>query len=184
MFFLPGTTFLLAGDMRQTLPVVKRGTRSMILNATLLRSVMWRPSNWHIHHLTINMRVERLLQQGRDATPLRAFAAWLLRIGNGTDGMEVNLPPEMVLPSSDPVDLIDDIYGDLRDPLHRTRQHLQGRCIVSTKNYTINLLNDIMRGMLPGLEVLYQAVNTVRYCILSFLLGNIYLRHITSIVIL
>ena len=153
---------LLAGDMRQTLPVVKRGTRNNILDATLLRSTMWRPCNWKIHHLSINMRVERLLQQGRDASPLRAFAAWLLRLGNGTDGINVNLPPDMVLPSSDPADLIDAIYGDLSFPPNRTRQHLQGRCIVSTKKITINILNDIMRSMLPGEEILYQAVNTVR----------------------
>ena len=149
--------------MRQTLPVVKRGTRNMILDATLLRSTMWRPLNWHIHHLTVNMRVERLLTLGRHAGPLRAFAAWLLRIGNGTDGINVDLPPKMVLPSGDPVDLIDAIYGDLSDPSHRTRQHLHGRCIVSTKNYTIHILNDMMRAMLPGAEVTYQNVNTLRH---------------------
>ena len=65
-----------------------------------------------------------LLQQGRDASPLHAFAAWLLRLGNGTDGINVNLPPDMVLPSSGPADLINDIYGDLEDPLNRTREHL------------------------------------------------------------
>ena len=160
---------LLAGDMRQTLPVVKRGTRSNIMDATLLRSTMWRPCNWQIHHLTINMRVEWLLQQGRDASPLHAFAAWLLRLGNGTDGINVNLPPDMVLPSSDPADLIDAIYGDLGDPSNRTRQHLQGRCIVSTKNYTINVLNDIMLNMLPGSEVLYQAVITMSMFVTTFL---------------
>ena len=141
--------------MRQTLPVVKRGTRSMILDATLLRSTMWRPQNWHIHQLTVNMRVERLLIQGRHAGPLRVFAAWLLQIGNGTDGINVELPPKTVLPSGDPVDLIDEIYGDLSDPSHRTRQHLQGRCIVSTKNYTIHILNECV--------LCYQGVNTVRH---------------------
>ena len=53
-------------------------------------------------------------------------------------------------------------YGDLSFPPNRTRQHLQGRCIVSTIFFTINILNDIMRSMLPGEEILYQAVNTVR----------------------
>ena len=109
MCFLLRHHFPLGCDMRQTLPVVKRGTRSMILDATLLRSTMWRPLNWHIHQLTVNMRVVRLLTQGRRVGPLRAFAAWLLQIGNGTDGINVELPPKMVLPSGDLVDLIDKI---------------------------------------------------------------------------
>jgi ATP-dependent DNA helicase PIF1 len=63
---------LFGGAFRQVLPVVARGTRAQITDATLLRSYIWQ--SVRRIHLTQNMR----------ARSNSLFEAYLLRIGNGT----------------------------------------------------------------------------------------------------
>ena len=69
------------GDFRQTLPVVKNGTRYDIVNASFNRSLLWQ--NVSIMKLTINMRIMRLT--GNDKVKAQEFAEFLIRIGEGTE---------------------------------------------------------------------------------------------------
>ena len=154
---------MLAGDLRQSLPIVPKGTRNQVLDATILRSPIWKPSDWTIHHLHTNMRVQLLLQQGLDAEEQASFAAWLLRIGDGTDGPLVELRPDIIHPSTLPTDLIDTIYGSFADPANRVPSALKGRCIVSPKNYSITELNNLMTESFPGVAKTYTSVNEVRH---------------------
>jgi hypothetical protein len=58
-----GKVVVMGGDFRQLLPVVPRGTRGQIVDASLKRSAIL----WHsvkVRHLHENMRVQRLLAQG------------------------------------------------------------------------------------------------------------------------
>ena len=68
-----GKVMLFGGDFRQVLPVVPRGTRAQITDATLLRSYIWE-----------SVRRIRLTQNMRAQTDTW-FADYLLRIGNGTE---------------------------------------------------------------------------------------------------
>ena len=156
-----GTTFVLAGDLRQTLPVVTRGTRNQVLDATIMRSPLWQPSNWKLHHLQVNMRVQRLLAQGLDASEHAGFANWLLRVGDGVDGPLLSLRSDIIHPSTELPDLIDSVYGSFDNPTNRLPSHLKDRCIVSPKNYSIKILNDLMTEAFPGMERIYTSVNTV-----------------------
>jgi hypothetical protein len=158
---LIGTTFVLAGDLRQTLPVVTRGTRNQVLDATIMRSPLWQPSNWKLHHLQVNMRVQRLLAQGLDASEQAGFANWLLRVGDGVDGPLLSLRSDIIHPSTELPDLIDSVYGSFDNPTNRLPSHLKDRCIVSPKNYSIKILNDLMTEAFPGMERIYTSVNTV-----------------------
>jgi ATP-dependent DNA helicase PIF1 len=84
-----GKVMVFGGDFRQVLPVVSRGTRAQITDATLLRLYIWK----HIRKifLTRNMRVQ--------SDPW--FSEYLLRIGNGTEetfqGDYVHLPKDIVI---------------------------------------------------------------------------------------
>ncbi|UYV79307.1 hypothetical protein LAZ67_17002062 [Cordylochernes scorpioides] len=71
-----GLVVLLAGDFRQTLPVVTRGTPADELNACLKSSYLW--SHIVKMHLTVNMRV-----QLHNDTTAAQFADELLKIGEG-----------------------------------------------------------------------------------------------------
>ncbi|KAE9542286.1 hypothetical protein AGLY_003413 [Aphis glycines] len=73
--FMGGITFVFAGDFRQTLPVIPKGTRADVVNACLKSSPTW--NYFEKLYLRTNMRV--YLCGGNDI-----FPAQLLKIGNGT----------------------------------------------------------------------------------------------------
>ncbi|GAB2289108.1 hypothetical protein Dimus_038038 [Dionaea muscipula] len=79
-----GITVVLGGDFRQILPVVPKGVREQIVNATLRRSSLWEGIT--ILTLNANMRLDR-------ADPINApFADFLMEVGT-TSQEKVFLPP-------------------------------------------------------------------------------------------
>lgn len=81
------------GDCRQVLPVVRRGTRTQITDATLQRSHLW--EGIRKIRLNRNMRAQ--------SNPW--FSNFLLRVGNGmekTIGNDyIRLPNDIVIPFTD-----------------------------------------------------------------------------------
>ncbi len=67
-----GKVVVLGGDFRQTLPVVRRGTRASTISACIKRTELWQ--HFETLHLVRNMRA------GADEL---VFADWLLRLGDG-----------------------------------------------------------------------------------------------------
>ncbi len=119
-----GKVVVMGGDFRQLLPVVPRGTRGQIVDASFKRSVIL----WHcvkVRHMHENMRVQRLLAQGGanaavDGQQQQAWVDYLQRIGEGTEqvfpevGEEVVLIPEDMCCQGDTIDsLVDEVYGNL-----------------------------------------------------------------------
>jgi len=119
-----GKVVVMGGDFRQILPVVPRGTRGQIVDASLKRSTVL----WHrvkVRQLHENMRVQRLLAHGgtnaaADAQQQQAWANYLQHIGEGTEqvfpevGEEAVLIPEDMCYQGDTIDsLVDEVYGDL-----------------------------------------------------------------------
>nr|XP_043620138.1 uncharacterized protein LOC122591985 [Erigeron canadensis] len=84
-----GKVVVLGGDFRQTLPVVRKGTKAETIAACLTKSPLW-PS-LHILRLEENMRA--LLDP--------AFSEFLLKIGNGTQPTDendlINIPASMLI---------------------------------------------------------------------------------------
>ena len=68
---------VIAGDFRQTLPVIPRSTPADELNACLKASYLWRS----VQTLTLSTNMRVHLQGDQDAG---RFANLLLHIGNGT----------------------------------------------------------------------------------------------------
>src|SRR6202042_753722 len=71
-----GITVLFVGDFRQTLPVVPRGSRAQIVDASLRRSRLWQ--HVEVLHLKQNMCLDRTPES-------EAFAEWLLKVSAGSD---------------------------------------------------------------------------------------------------
>jgi hypothetical protein len=140
---LGGITVLFVGDFRQILPVVPKGSRAQIVNASLRRSRLWR--NIHVLHLTQNMRLDRTPQSD-------AFAQWLLTVGAGQaiapDGT-VELYPTMRLPENTVEGLIHAIYPDIAHGPKPDAFFLE-RTILSSKNDTVDLLNQMILDRFPG----------------------------------
>ena len=106
----------------QVLPVVPRGTRASIVNAAIKCHDLWQYVT--VMRLTLNMRVQRLLQTlgPEQAAIQQEWADLLLAVGEGRGplplypGMVVQVPDAMVVPGENTADLVRDIFGDLEHP--------------------------------------------------------------------
>lgn len=85
-----GKAVVFGGDFRQVLPVVRKGTRPQITDATLRMSYLWE-----------SMRQLKLIRNMR-AQNDEWFADFLLRVGNGTEETDedsnICLPQEICVP--------------------------------------------------------------------------------------
>ncbi|XP_023906976.1 uncharacterized protein LOC112018681 [Quercus suber] len=72
-----GKTVVLGGDFRQILPVIAKGRREQILEASINNSSLW--NNCRVFILTKNMRLTENLSD----IAAREFAEWILKIGDG-----------------------------------------------------------------------------------------------------
>ena len=131
-----GITILFVGDFRQTLPVVPRGSRAQIVDASLRRSMLW--EHIQVLHLKQNMRL--------DQTPESiTFAQWLLKVGAGshlTPDKSIQLPNNMRLPQNNIQGLIDAIYPDIHQPNREDNFFLE-LTILSATNDKVDHLNHV-----------------------------------------
>jgi hypothetical protein len=135
-----GITILFVGDFRQTLPVVPRGSRAQIVNASLRKSRLWR--HIKVLHLKQNMR----LDQTPDSI---AFAKWLLKVGGGSDltpDKTIQLPDDMRLAQNDAQGLINVIYPGIDQP-NREDQFFLERTILSATNDKVDRLNQVSSSL-------------------------------------
>ena len=110
---------IFGGDFRQILPVVKKGNRSAIVNASIKSADFW--SEVQQFRLHENMRIKTAaLNQGKDPTQLNEFAEYLLNVGEGAtqklkDGKytdEIQLAGK-ISKNMDELELIKLIYPDI-----------------------------------------------------------------------
>jgi hypothetical protein len=143
------------GDFRQVLPVVARGTRAEITDATLLTSYIWKDVRKIC--LTRNMRAQ--------SDPW--FLDYLLRIGNGTKDMfagdYVHLPKDIVIEYKDEhsIDcLIDCVFPDLDNNACST-QYMRERGILCMKNDYADEINARMIDRFPGKATVFYSSDLV-----------------------
>ena len=74
-------TVILGGDFRQILPVINKGRREQIVNASIKRSYLWK--HFDIFGLTQNMRLKCLSDDPIQQQKVAEFAEWILQIGDG-----------------------------------------------------------------------------------------------------
>ena len=152
-----GVTVLLAGDFRQTLPVVQRGTRADEVNACLKSSVLWP----HIRSLSLtkNMRVHLLGDKNAGE-----FSKLLLQIGDGklpeTDG-QVNIPDQLCTVVSTLEELTTSVYPGIENLKDYGTDWLRERAILTPKNDTALEINNLLLGRFCAQEFEYKSVDTV-----------------------
>ncbi|XP_020192201.1 uncharacterized protein [Aegilops tauschii subsp. strangulata] len=151
-----GKTIVFGGDFRQVLPVVQKGTRAQIVDASLRGSELW--------NCMRQLKLVRNMRAQNDPW----FAEYLLRIGNGTE--ETNDDGEILLPTSICVPnktddtaldrLIDSIYQTgnayLKDP-----EYITSRAILSTRNDCVDKINLKMIDRFQGEEMVYHSFDSV-----------------------
>lgn len=149
-----GITVLFGGDFRQTTPVVPRGSREKIVNASLKRSSLW--NNIHLYHLKQNMRLDRTPESD-------AFADWLLDVGAG-NGLDANnsmqLQPNMRMPENSVESLISGIYPGIANGNKEDDYFLQ-RTILSPKNDAVDDINKSILDKFPGQETILTSTDKI-----------------------
>ncbi|XP_071730790.1 uncharacterized protein [Rutidosis leptorrhynchoides] len=146
-----GLSFVLGGDFRQTLPVIKGCGKVEILDASITHSPLW--NHFHIITLEENMRLQQPNLSEIDKENIRLFANWLLQIGNGTIGEPdecdphntswVKIPNQYCIRDDEDglTNLISFIYSD-KLLYHPNPLQLQQQAIVCPKNETADAINE------------------------------------------
>ena len=153
-----GVVVLLAGDFRQTLPVIPRGTMADELKACLKASYLWR----YVSKLglTTNMRVHL---QG-DVSAGR-FAQQLLTLGDGklpidpTNGL-INIPNNFCNLVESIEVLKNSVFPNIQRHFN-DHKWLCERAILAPKNNSVNAINLQVQQQLPGEAKSYVSLDTV-----------------------
>lgn len=146
-----GKVVVFLGDFRQVLPVVKKGSRFQIVDATLKRSPLWQ--HVRVRNLTTNMRVELSGEQDREV--LRRFADFLLALGDGRLPHVEALGPDWIkLDDHVPcvgtsAELTSKVYGDL-PRRSQDQTWLFERAILTPKNSVVDAVNEDLTANFPG----------------------------------
>ena len=138
-----GITVILGGDFLQTLPVVPRGSRMDIVDATIQRSHLWE----HIEILSLrrNMRLEQ------DSEDAREFARWLLDVGHGRnliDGNAIRIPDYMRTESAN--SLIESIYPAIDSTPPPPPEYFLNRMILAPRNVDVGEINQEILDLMAG----------------------------------
>lgn len=153
-----GVTVLMAGDFRQTLPVVPRGTRADEVKACIKSSILW--PKVQVLSLKINMRVHLQRDMGAEE-----FSDLLLDIGNGKlleekDG-KVTIPTNLCKVVGDLTSLTDQIYPNIKDVGVNCGSWLKERAILTPKNDSANSINHFLLSKLPNELIKYESIDSV-----------------------
>ncbi|XP_055549333.1 ATP-dependent DNA helicase PIF1-like [Wyeomyia smithii] len=153
-----GALIVLAGDFRQTLPVIPRSTAADAINACLKLSHLWRFVKKL--KLTTNMRV--LMQNDSSAD---VFSNQLLAIGNGEIPIDVcngliTLPPNFCHYTTTKEELITNVFPNI---IHNYTNYdwLSARAILAAKNKDVDELNFAIQNAIPGHLCQFKSVDCV-----------------------
>uniref|UniRef100_A0A8R1HSI7 ATP-dependent DNA helicase n=1 Tax=Caenorhabditis japonica TaxID=281687 RepID=A0A8R1HSI7_CAEJA len=134
-----GKVFVVGGDFRQVLPVVRRGTRSDQVDACIKRSPLW--SSFQVHKLMSNMRVNNNDSSWKD---------FLLNVG---DGLANDANGELQLEESliSKGDIITETFGVSIDQ----STDLSESAVIAPKNVDVDKLNEQVLSRICGTEKVY-----------------------------
>ena len=147
-----GKVFILAGDPRQTLPIIPNGTIAQIIDATIQRSYLWK--HIRVFDLEINERVKRY---GNSPKQIK-FAETVKQIGDGVYpvvkelGDDIIRIPDQWLSKST---VIDEFINEIFPHLHETDKEEYKRiyddtAILTPKNFDVDAINEEVLKIFPG----------------------------------
>lgn len=153
-----GAVILLAGDFRQTLPVIQRSTPADELNACLKYSFLWK----HVKKITLstNMRVHLLKDDSA-----KIFSQQLLNMGDGKlpvhpSTQEISFPHNFCQLQSSIEDLENKVFPNIASNF-KNHDWLCERAILAPKNDSVNTINDRIQLKIPGTITEYKSIDTV-----------------------
>ncbi|XP_066242812.1 ATP-dependent DNA helicase pif1-like [Saccopteryx leptura] len=152
------TLILLAGDFRQTLPIIPQLTPADEINTYLKYSTLWR----HVKTLKLTTDMHVQLQNNQSSEIL---SHQLLEIGNGkvvvdlTSG-RISLPHNFCNLVTSKEELFEKVFPNIQTN-YKNRDWLNEQAILAAKNKDIYELNNITQSNIQSEAVIYKFINTV-----------------------
>ncbi|OIT30628.1 hypothetical protein A4A49_52816 [Nicotiana attenuata] len=145
-----GKTVVFGGDFRQILPVIAKGSRQDIVNATLNSSYLW--AHCEVLNLTKNMRLQR-----------DQLDADLDEIGSSIDGIEkVQIPNDLLINNcDDPISAIVESTYPYFFNHSSDIDYLQQRAILAPTLDMVESINEYMVSLNHSPEKTYLSFDTV-----------------------
>jgi hypothetical protein len=157
---MAGVSVLLAGDFRQTRPVISRGAVADELEACLKSSALWK------HVIRIGLRTNVRVDLQGDSTAGH-FVAELLTIGNGKAPVDRSAGllhfPDHFCNIVDSMEALKNCVFSSIQENGKDHQWLCERTILAPKNYSANTINLQIQEELPGSTKSYNSMDTVVY---------------------
>ncbi|KAG2194766.1 hypothetical protein INT47_012068 [Mucor saturninus] len=145
---------VLGGDFRQTLPIIKFGSLSDVIDACVINSVLFR--DCRVLRLKRNMTLtgDSILDNG---TP---FQDYLLEVGEGrcqVYDQYVSIPASIVTYAESIEDVVTDVFGDSlsTEDCYKNRKFIVSKAILAAHNSTVDEINELATEKLPGIAMVY-----------------------------
>ncbi|CAN1249081.1 ATP-dependent DNA helicase pif1 [Linum perenne] len=160
-----GVSVVFGGDFRQILPVIKKGTRSEIISASLKKSYLWE----HLTHLRLsqNMRLMRSNCSQSERQEIATFDSWLKEIGDGVGcsilgEANILIPPDLMVGKHlGPIqDIVKATYPDI---LHNYQNaaYLASRAVLAPHHDMVHKVNAHVLSLIPGEEITYLSSDSI-----------------------
>jgi hypothetical protein len=165
-----GKIVVLGGDFRQILPVVRKGSRSSIVNASITNSKLWQ----HVVLLKLctNMRLLGPSLEENDRNDLISFGKWVLSIGDGTLPAEkrtgdreptwITIPDDLLVQTNNDkiAAIVSEVYLDFFMNYDKPT-YLASCAIICPNNATVDDINNYIVSLVSGETVRYLSCDTI-----------------------
>ncbi|XP_057419198.1 uncharacterized protein LOC130713450 [Lotus japonicus] len=151
-----GKVVVLGGDFRQILPVIQKGSRYDIVDASINSSYLWKQCR--VLLLTKNMRLLKS-EVSAESNDIKIFSEWLLELGDGKlnrsgDGEStIEIPDDLlILDYENPLQrLIDFAYPDILHNLEiKNYNFFEERAILAPTLESVEAVNNQLLSKIPG----------------------------------
>ena len=152
-----GVTLVMAGDFRQTLPVIRRGTRADQVSACVKSSYLWQ----HVTTLSLSTNIRALLARNEEAS---IFSRNLLQIGEGraqTDSTGRVAFHNVANVVATPEQLIECVFPNIAQ-CYTNSDWLCERAVLAPKNNEVAEINKKLLSRIPGPARVYKSVDKPR----------------------
>ena len=143
--------FLIGGDFRQILPVVKHGSRTSIVQSSIKQSKTWKVFK--------NLKLTKNMRLHEDELE---YAQWLIRLGDGNLSNDFDLGDDII---EIPPECIE--HGNLVKAIFDSHIRLSeiksfsNKAILTPKNEHVHKLNSEILNLLEGQEIIYHSIDTL-----------------------
>ena len=156
-----GLTVMLSGDWRQILPIVRKGSRADVVDATFKSSPLFQ--HFTIMHLTRNMRVALSNAENED----KEFAYYVLKVGEGKLRIErqlgqhkIRLDENVVFPSNKLEMFCEFVFPDLEKNFMDSKW-ITSRAILCPTNDGVDKINNYLMNKMPGISREYRSSDKI-----------------------